>query len=208
MVTALFVLAGAAALVALYLALRPRVRAYLTFRGTRVITCPETGAPAAVEVDAQHAARTAAHGEPDLRLTSCSRWPERQGCGQECLKQVEAAPADCLVRVIVTRWYAGKSCALCGKPVGEINWLTHEPALLSPERRTIEWGEVSPEQLPAVLATHRPVCWGCHLAEAFRQEHPELVVQRPWPGPEAPGVTAPAPPEGLRRRRHERERSV
>ena len=100
------------------------------------------------------------------------------------------------MRVILTTWYAGKSCARCGKPVGEINWLAHKPALMSPERRTFEWAEVAPEQLPEVLATHRPVCWSCHLAEVFRREHPELVVERPWRGQETGGVTQPSPPKG------------
>ena len=83
------------------------LRAYRRFRGTRVITCPETGCAAAVEVDKGHAAATYAIGEPDLRLTSCSRWPEREGCGQECLSQIEASPEGCLVRNMLIEWYQG-----------------------------------------------------------------------------------------------------
>jgi hypothetical protein len=193
---ALWVLAGGIALGVLCCVLRPAVAAYLKFRGTRVITCPETRAAAAVEVDARHAAAAATLGTPGLRLTSCSRWPERQGCGQECLKQVEAAPADCLVRNILVKWYEGKSCALCGRPVGEIHWPEHRPALLSPEGRTVEWGEVPPENLPDVLTTHRPVCRNCHDAEAFRRQFPELVVVRPERGQEARAATQAPPPRG------------
>jgi hypothetical protein len=149
-----------------------------------VVTCPETRAPVAVEVDARHAAAAAALGRAGLRLSSCSRWPQRQGCGQECLRQVEAAPADCLVRTILGKWYAGKSCALCGKSVGERHWLEHKPALLSPEGRTLEWGEIAPEKLPDVLTTHRPVCRNCHDAAAFRRQFPELVVVRRGRGEE------------------------
>ena len=29
------------------------------------------------------------------------------------------------------------------------------------------------------MGTHLPVCWNCHIAESFRREHPELVVDRP-----------------------------
>src|SRR6266508_5356565 len=78
---------------------------FVRYRGKRVITCPETRKPAAVEVDAGHAALTAATHHRDLRLKSCSRWPERQDCGQECLLQVELAPEDCLLRNILTSWY-------------------------------------------------------------------------------------------------------
>jgi hypothetical protein len=181
---ALWLLAGAVAVAALYAVLGPAVAAYRRYRGTRVVTCPETRAPVAIEVDARHAASTAALGTPHLRLTSCSRWPQRQDCGQECLRQVEAAPEDCLVRLLLVKWYAGKSCALCGRPVGEIRWPEHRPALLSPEGRTRECGEVPAEKLLDVLATHRPVCRNCHDAAAFRRQFPELVVVRPGRGPE------------------------
>jgi hypothetical protein len=182
MFTALCLVAGVVALAALYWVLRPVAGAYLKFRGTRLITCPETKAPAAVEVDARHAAATAALGRPSLRLQDCSRWPGRRGCGQECLKQVEAAPADCLVRTILTRWYQGKVCALCRRPFGDVAWSLNKPALMNAGRETFEWHEVRPEELPGVLATHQPVCWNCHLAESFRRRHPDLVVDRPGPG--------------------------
>jgi len=161
-----------------YFGLRNAVRAWWKFRGTRVITCPESSQAAAVQVDATYAGLTAGADAPVLRLSSCTRWPERAGCGQECLKQIEAAPADCLVRNILTRWYAEKDCVYCQKPLGEIDWTEHKPALLSPEGKTVEWSELRPEQVPATLATHRAVCWRCHIAETFRREHPDLIVDR------------------------------
>jgi hypothetical protein len=154
------------------------LRNFLRFRGTRVITCPETQQPAAVEVDAPHAAATATSGRPHLRLRECSRWPERRDCGQECLSQVEAAPEGCLIRSILAHWYEGKSCALCGKAFGEIHWHDHKPALLSPERELVVWRQLKPETVPAALETHRPICWDCHVLEAFRRMHPDLVVDR------------------------------
>jgi hypothetical protein len=188
MITALYLIAlclsAGVVVLGLYLVLRPVAGAYLKFRGTRLITCPETKAPAAVEVDAKHAAATAFLGQPALRLQDCSRWPERRDCDQACLKQIEAAPADCLVRTILTRWYEGKVCVLCRKPFGDIAWSLHKPALMNAERQTVEWHEVRPEQVPQVLATHLPVCWDCHIVETFRRLHPELVVERPWPGTE------------------------
>ena len=53
-------------------------RRYLRSRGPRVVTCPETGRAVAVELNAGKAAFTGAIDEPELRLSSCSRWPERQ----------------------------------------------------------------------------------------------------------------------------------
>ena len=152
-------------------------RAWFKYRRTRVVECPETRTPAAVEVDRARAAFSAAIGEPDLRLASCSRWPERRDCGQPCLSQVEAAPAECLVKTMLVEWYRGTSCALCGTEIGEIHWVEHKPALLTPERKTVEWDEISPESLPAVLATHQRVCWNCHLTSAFRERFPGFAAK-------------------------------
>jgi hypothetical protein len=93
------------------------VRAYLKYRGTHLITCPETCEPAAVRVNKGHAAATTFVGGPELRLESCTRWPEKQHCGQGCLAQVEAAPAEWLVRNILVHWYDDASCAICGQPI-------------------------------------------------------------------------------------------
>jgi hypothetical protein len=166
------------ALAALYFVVPLVAGAFLRYRGKRVITCPETRKPAAVEVDARHAALTAAISHPNLRLKSCSRWPERQDCGQECLLQIELSPEDCLLRNILTEWYANKHCVSCGKKFGEIHWSDHKPALRSVEGKTVEWSELRPEEVPGLLATHYPVCWDCHITETFCREHPELVVDR------------------------------
>jgi len=154
------------------------VRNYLKFRGDRVITCPENQRPAGVNLQAGHALLTSLEGKPDLRLRSCSRWPEHRNCGQECLSQIEASPEGCLVRHILTQWYEGKNCALCGKPIGEIQWADHKPALLSAEHKTIQWYDVRAEDVPDVLATHQPVCWNCHVVNSMLVKHPELVIDR------------------------------
>ena len=67
---------------------------WLKYRGQRVITCPETKRPAGVVVDAAHAAATVFGKAPELRLSECSRWPERAGCGQECLSEIQESGAD------------------------------------------------------------------------------------------------------------------
>ena len=162
----------------LYVWSRAAVPAFLSYRGTRVVKCPENGNVAAVAVDARHAAATAFRRRPDLRLAACSRWPEKEACGQECLRQIEAAPEDCLVRTMLIRWYARKKCVYCGKAFSMIHWHDHKPVLLGVDGRTVEWSQVSPERVPEALAHDRPVCWNCHIAETFRREHPDLVVDR------------------------------
>ncbi len=152
---------------------------YRRFRGTRLVTCPETQQTAAVEVDAWRAALTTPFTGTELRLQDCSRWPEREDCGQECLRQIEVAPEDCLVRTILTKWYHEQPCALCETRFETIGAWGHRTALLSPDGKTMEWSEVRSEKLPEVLATSKPVCWNCHVAESFRRQHPELVIDRP-----------------------------
>jgi hypothetical protein len=164
--------------VALYLLAPKAAGAYLRYRGKRVITCPETRKPAAVVVDAKHAALRAVFSYPDLRLENCSRWPERQDCGQACLLQVRLSPEDCLVRNILATWYDGKCCVSCGRQFGEIHWSDQKPALLRPDGRTVEWGELAPEEIPEALRTQFPVCWNCHITETFCRLHPEMIVDR------------------------------
>lgn len=153
---------------------------YRAYRGKRLVTCPETKQPAAVELDAFRAATGILSGVPeDLRLKDCSRWPEKAGCGQECLSEIERDPGACLVRSVVAAWYRGKSCAFCGKPIPEINWSEHRPGLVSPDNATVSWTDVKPEDLPALFATHRPVCWDCHVVQSVVREHPGVVTVRP-----------------------------
>lgn len=157
------------------------LRAWLQMRGTRLVTCPETRAPAAVDVDLGHVALTAAAGLRELRLRDCSRWPEKAHCGQMCLPEIEDAPDGCLVRALLGRWYDGKSCTLCGRSIGPIHWHDHKPAFKARDDRIWEWNEIPPESLPLVLTTARPVCWNCMIAEGFRHDHPDLVIDRPRP---------------------------
>ena len=147
-------------------------RARFKYRGTRVVTCPETDSPAAVRVDIRRIMASSSIGEPDLRLGACSRWPERGRCGQDCLAQVHEAPARSVVRTMLVEGYRDGWCERCGKVIGRVHWVEHEPALLTPNRRTVEWDELSPEQIASVNATHQRVCWRCHLSSAMRERFP------------------------------------
>jgi len=150
-------------------------RRFLANRGDRLVQCPENEQPAAVGVDAFKAALGGR-----LELSDCSRWPEKSSCGRECLEQIEKSPQGCLVRTMVTDWYLDKNCSVCGKPVGHIDWLERKPALMDGAGVARPWQAVAPETLPTVLATHTPVCFDCYVAETFRREHPELVLDNPW----------------------------
>ncbi len=165
---------------ALFFGLRWLIRSLSRYRGSHIVTCPETGSPTIVEVDALHASLTSTVGLPDIRLKDCSRWPIRQQCGQECLTELDVAPERCLISGVLMRWYQGRKCVYCSQPFPELHWLDHQPALLSPAGNMFAWNEVVLDKLPEVLATHLPVCWNCYIAQSFRLENPDLVVYRPW----------------------------
>jgi hypothetical protein len=83
----------AASLLLLPLALWRR-EIYRRYSGSRLVSCPENQRPGVVSIDARHAVATGIDGCPNLRLSECTRWPERSNCGQACLSQAVQAESD------------------------------------------------------------------------------------------------------------------
>jgi len=164
---------------ALAVGLTVAIRTYLTYRKEMIVTCPENGETAAVRVDAANAVKEVLYGRENFHLNKCSRWPERADCGQDCLAQIEADPKGCMAWTLMAEWFQDKTCVYCQRPFHEVHWHDRPPALLGPDKKTAQWNEIPAEKLPEVLKTHQPVCWSCHMAETFRREHPDLVVDRP-----------------------------
>lgn len=177
MTPTVFVVAVIVVVGALVVALSLALAATWRSRGERLVTCPETGAEVGVRIDGLNAAAHLGHGTPELR--SCSRWPERRDCGQECVAQIERAADGCRVRSELARWYDGKACALCGKAF-ELDAFEHDPAVMSPDGVTRPWSEIHGPEVHRLLATGAPVCWDCHIVQTLYRKHPELVVERPW----------------------------
>jgi hypothetical protein len=187
--TIIYLMIAALVVAAIYFGIRFFVRASQNFGGERVIICPETGKQAMVEIDARHAALSSLLGQTDLRLDDCWRWPMKENCGQECLLQLDVADSNCLVRSVLEKWYRDKQCAFCERPFEKIDLIDHKPALLSPEGVTIEWKQVPISEVTETMATCLPVCWNCHIAQEFRREHSDLVVNRSLPVPDRPPHT-------------------
>src|SRR5947207_307947 len=123
---------------------------FVPYRGKRVIVCPETLQPAGVELDAWRAARTP---EAQLRLQSCSRWPEKEDCDQDCLRQIEAFPEGTLVRNIVSSWYRHKRCVYCNRRFVDTDGAM--PALRAPDGSLLRWEGIAAADVPSILATHK-----------------------------------------------------
>jgi hypothetical protein len=66
-------------------------RTWSRARTERQVNCPHFGAPALVKLDPWYAVRMHALGDREVLVKDCARWPERRGCGQECLKGIGTA---------------------------------------------------------------------------------------------------------------------
>jgi hypothetical protein len=79
------VLVAVLAVAFLYILMPLVADTFRRFRSPRTLRCPETGGPAEVGIDASRAALSSAFGQPLLRVKSCSLWPKRDQCKQDCL---------------------------------------------------------------------------------------------------------------------------
>lgn len=182
MLTEQYLLVGLAAIVVAFVIRRLIMtsRAW-KFHGQMLVTCPETQKPAAVHVATFHAAVGEFLNRSHLELNECSRWPEREDCDQDCLCQVEQNPEEHRVWNIATKWFEGKKCALCRKPIETVSHMDHAPALMRiADRKTVEWRNLPAEQLPDAFADSLPVCWSCHMTETFLRKFPGRAVVRPF----------------------------
>lgn len=159
--------------------LRLAIRQFLRFHGKMLVTCPETKRAAAVAVANWRAVLAPIAAPRTLQLSACSRWPERRGCGQECICQIEEDPEAHRVWSIAAEWYEGKQCAYCGHTI-ELSHFEHPPALMDADKKMREWTGLAAEKLQDAFATSLPVCWNCYVTESFIREHPGRTVIRPW----------------------------
>jgi hypothetical protein len=160
----------------------------LRLRGTRVVVCPETHEPAAVTLDTGHAAVTAVWEKADLRLATCSRWPEREGCDQACVPQIVEGGDETRAKTIAAHFFEGKHCAICQQTLDGVHAGQLQPGLLDPiTMHVLAWDEVPPQELPEDFGSWQAVCPNCTLAESFRRRFPDRVVDRiPRPGSTTP----------------------
>jgi hypothetical protein len=134
---------------------------YRNFRGTRIVTCPETGKKTAIALNAWKAALPAAFGKmPVLQLIDCSRWPEACGCDERCLSQVTLAPHETLLRSILEERYQAQNCAFCGDSF-QRDSRTMVRALVSSDGSVIDVVEIPPDRIEELVASHEPVCVRC-----------------------------------------------
>ncbi len=88
MVNAVYVLLAVLAVAVPAFVLTPVARSWWRARGARLVVCPGDRQPARVEPDPLEVAFLEVFHIPGQTLKSCSRWPGKGGCGQDCLVQI------------------------------------------------------------------------------------------------------------------------
>jgi hypothetical protein len=138
------------------------------FAARRLLTCPETRHAASVKIDVRHRLLTLLRGQEKLRLASCSRWPGRQPCGEECLLQIDLNPE--LLDRALRLWAEGKPCALCQRPLAEGDWRGGHFSGLDQDGKLVTPAEMQLRDLPMALERYRPVCWPCNLTQCLMRQ--------------------------------------
>jgi hypothetical protein len=151
------------------------LQSYYQNRGRQSALCPDSGQSVDIEVDDEFAFWTALRGQEHSRLKSCSRWPEKGDCGQECLAQVNPSPEN--VDRLLSKWYAGKICAICERSLSASDWRRSRLALLNEQNKLFELRHMHLDELQPTLQRMRPLCWNCHEQERARQAAPTRVLK-------------------------------
>jgi hypothetical protein len=150
------------------------VRTWRRLRGQRVVTCPETRRAAAVSVDVGHAMASAVWERADIRIAACSCWPEREGCDQVCVPQIEAAVDGTRTRAIAARSFEDRSCVMCLRRIEPLTRGAHQPGFMNPvTHEAVPWDEVPAQDLPDAIASRRALCRDCTFAESSRLPVPQ-----------------------------------
>lgn len=168
----LFVI-GAILLVALPIGIS--LQSYFRNRGRRTVICPDNHEPVTVELDNKFAFSTALRGQEHDRLHTCSRWPEKGECGQECLAQVNPSPEN--LERLLQKWYQDKTCAICARPLTPADWRRSRLALLNEKQKLFELRHMHLDEIPPALDQMAPLCWNCHQEERVRQASPPRLLK-------------------------------
>jgi len=162
---------GAAILVGLPVA--STLQTYFKNRGRRAVVCPDDNQCAEMEVDRKFALQAAMQGKELSRVQACSHWPENAACGQECMAQLEATPAN--LDRLFAKWLKGKTCTICLRGITPSDWRQGRLGFLNDEFKLVEMRQIDLTQLGSIAEPKRPLCWTCHQQERQHQAKPVQI---------------------------------
>jgi hypothetical protein len=80
---------------------------------------------------------------------------------------------------LLKRFFDGKACAICKRPIPPVHRTGLKPGLFDPTtHETHSWDEIPDANLSTMLETRLPLCPECRVAESFRQRFPNRAVDR------------------------------
>lgn len=80
---------------------------------------------------------------------------------------------------LLKRFFDGKACAICKRPIPPVQKTGLKPGLWNPTtHETHSWDQIPTGTVAAALETELPLCSACVVAESFRQRFPDRVVDR------------------------------
>ena len=103
------------------------------------------------------------------------------GNGHDTAPAANAASSrhDPATNELLKRFFDGKSCAICKKPIPPVQRTGMKPGLLDPvTHETHSWDQIPNGSPVAALEAQLPLCPSCQVAESFRQRFPDRVVDR------------------------------
>jgi hypothetical protein len=84
---AFVLIAGVVAVTFYYIVLPYTLAQYRRFRYRKILACPETQGLVEVALDSRRAFFTGIFGKPVVRVKSCTLWPRKKGCAENCVKE-------------------------------------------------------------------------------------------------------------------------
>jgi len=77
------------------------------------------------------------------------------------------------------RFFDGKECAVCKRPIPAVQRTGMKPGILDPAtHETYSWDEIPADTVASMLESGLPLCASCRVEESFRNRFPDRVVDR------------------------------
>ena len=114
-----------------------------------VVVCPTAKLPAEIKL------------HENLRMESCSRWPEFEDCAQTCTSQIQFSPESLEDFVAI---YGGRKCAGCDAVVTAADWYNNRLGALRSTGETQSANKVPVTASIAPEDKRSPLCSVCYSA--------------------------------------------
>jgi hypothetical protein len=89
------------------------------------------------------------------------------------------SPHDPATMERLKRFFDGRECAICRRPIPPVQRTGMKPGMLDPAtHQAYSWDEVPQARVAEGLDSLLPLCASCRVAESFRSRFPDRVVDR------------------------------